>query len=248
MTTTPHYADGPHQHIHRFALLGRDKLFLHHLSLYKQTSGHQYQAVLAPSFQEELRKKYLESLDGNKDKRVFHTVKVTKHFPLPELNREEGKTFHVTLERVTVQDNGEREFVTILATPTEVVCKKKDVLYFKQLHLDRPPYPENLTYLIFGHGKEIHLSHKLAMHENWDEALTVTLAKSNEMFRTSQTFLLENLTIEKMKDPKKKVTQSPLKPGQEYRGALNGIGGFNTSFTFVVGRQAWWNHTTLNDL
>ncbi|WP_093804149.1 hypothetical protein [Streptomyces sp. Wb2n-11] len=81
MTTAPHHAHDP-KHIHRFAILGRNKLFLHHLSLYDPASGHQYQAVLAPDFKDngELRTQYLKSLNENKGKRVFHTLLVTKHF------------------------------------------------------------------------------------------------------------------------------------------------------------------------
>ncbi|MFK0294953.1 hypothetical protein ACIQU6_31390 [Streptomyces sp. NPDC090442] len=39
------------------------------------------------------------------------------------------------------------------------------------------------------------------------------------------------------------IKESMLKKGQQYQGK---IGGSNLTVDFIVGRQGWWNHTSLN--
>ncbi|MFB7631169.1 hypothetical protein ACFC0M_09505 [Streptomyces sp. NPDC056149] len=229
-----------HEHIHRFLILGKDKLFFYHLALYNPDLGHHYQAVFAFQIQDDgaLKKMYLEDLKKNEDKRVYYSLRCPHHFELPEL--QDGKDFKVHLERVVVKEDGSRDFQQMTTTETTVKCRPEDVLSFRDLS-DRPlPYPQHLTYLAFGAGQEVHFAHQLAERPNWDEVITVT---------TKQTINDETLkkvppvVIESINDPKGVIEESLLKKGQQYQGK---IGGSNLTVDFIVGRQGWWNHTSLN--
>ncbi|KUL46070.1 hypothetical protein ADL22_11220 [Streptomyces sp. NRRL F-4489] len=238
--STEHSGHSGHEHIHRFLILGKKKLFFYHLALYKETSGHNYQAVLTLDIKDggALQKKYLEDRAQHEDKQVYYALRCPHHFELPEL--QQGKKFKVHLERVVVKSDGSRDFQQMTDTETEVECTPADVLSFRKLGgLD---YPEYLTYLLFGEGDEIHLAHQLAKHPNWDEAVTVTTKQTIDAATLKK---VPTLVIESIKDPHNKVTESPLKKGQQYQGKLTVNG---AAVDFIVGRQGWWNHTSLNDV
>ncbi|MFB6437148.1 hypothetical protein ACFCVY_10230 [Streptomyces sp. NPDC056411] len=238
MSNTPDHAhDGP-QHIHRFLLLGKKKIFFYHLALYNPQSGHNYQAVFSFTIKDngELRNMYLNDLAQHEDERVFYSLRCPHHFELPELKQ--GKEFGVHLERVVVKPNGDRDFQQMTTSETMVECKPEDVLSFRKL--GDLPYPDYLTYLVFGEGDEIHLAHQLAARPNWDEAVTVSTGGPIDPATLKK---VPTLVIESIKDAHDKLEESPLKKGQQYQGKLNGNG---KAVDFTVGRQGWWNYTSLN--
>ncbi|GGX37877.1 hypothetical protein [Streptomyces noursei] len=233
---TPH---GGHEHIHRFLILGKEKLFFYHLALYKETSGHNYQAVFTFDIQDDggLHKTYLADLQKNKDRRVFYSLRCPHHFELPEL--QDGKEFRVHLERVVVKENGDRDFQQMTTTETQVKCRPADVLSFRKLGgLD---YPDHLTYLVFGEGNEVHIAHQLAQRPNWDEVVTVAASPAIDSTTLKK---VPTLVFSSIEDPRGVVQESPLKKNQTYQGR---IGGNGQTVEVVVGRQGWWNHTSLNN-
>ncbi len=238
MTSHPDSDHAGHEHIHRFLILGKEKLFFYHLALYNPQSGHNYQAVFSFSIKDsgELKKMYLDDRAQHEDERVFYSLRCPHHFELPELK--DGKQFKVHLERVVVKPDGSRDFQQMTTAETTVDCKKEDVLSFREL--DGMPYPEYLTYLVFGAGDEIHLAHQLAERPNWDEALTIHPMGAIDAAMLKK---VPTLVIDSIKDARGKLVESPLKKGQQYQGKLNGSG---TTVDFTVGRQGWWNHTSLN--
>ncbi|PNE40274.1 hypothetical protein [Streptomyces noursei] len=239
MSTAPEATqhDDHGQHFHRFLILGKEKLFFYHLALYKD-SGHNYQAVFTFEVPVALRDKYLEDLKANENKWVFYSLYCPDHFELPKLK--EGKEFNVHLERVLVSDNGDtRTFQTMTENLTKVVCKPTDVLHFRKL--GGMDYPDYLTYLVFGEGKEIHIAHQLAQHPNFDEVVTVTPDQTIDPATLKK---VPTFVIESIKDPKEAAKESKLKKGQKYQGKINGS---SPLIDFTVGRQGWWNRTSLNN-
>ncbi|MEV5124122.1 hypothetical protein AB0K49_15255 [Streptomyces decoyicus] len=238
MNANPGTDHDGHEHIHRFLLLGKKKLFFYHLALYNPQSGHNYQAVFTFTIKDngELREMYLKDLAQHENERVFYSLRCPHHFELPEL--QQGKEFSVHLERVVVKPDGSRDFQQMTTTETPVECKREDVLSFRKL--GQLPYPEYLTYLVFGEGDEIHLAHQLAERPNWDEAVTVTTAKPIDAATLKK---VPTLVIDSIQDAHDRLLESPLKKGQQYQGKIDGSG---QTVDFTVGRQAWWNHTSLN--
>ncbi|MER7986884.1 hypothetical protein ABTY53_14995 [Streptomyces noursei] len=222
-------------HFHRFLILGKEKLFFYHLALYKD-SGHNYQAVYTFDVPDALRTKYLDDLKANEDKWVFYSLHCPDHFLLPDLKA--GKKFNVFLERVLVlEDGAKRKFEEITGTRTEVTCT--EVLHFRKL--GGMDYPDYLTYLAFGAGKEIHLAHQLAQRPNWDEVVTVATDQTIDPATLKK---VPTLVIDSIKDPRGVIKKSKLEKGKKYQGKINGNG---QMIDFTVGRQGWWNHTSLND-
>jgi hypothetical protein len=238
MTSHPDSDHAAHQHIHRFLILGKEKLFFYHLALYNPQSGHNYQAVFSFTIKDsgELKKMYLDDRAKHEGQRVFYSLRCPHHFELPELQN--GKQFKVHLERVVVKPDNSRDFQQMTTTETTVECKKEDVLSFRKL--GDLPYPDYLTYLVFGEGEEIHLAHQLAERPNWDEAVTIAPMKAIDAATLKK---VPTLVIDSIQDAHGKLVESPLKKGQQYQGKLNGNG---ATVDFTVGRQGWWNHTSLN--
>lgn len=54
---------------------------------------------------------------------------------------------------------------------------------------------------------------------------------------------MPTLVIDSIQDAHDKLIESPLKKGQQYQGRIDGTG---ATIDFTVGRQGWWNHTSLN--
>ncbi|MFE3654386.1 hypothetical protein [Streptomyces sp. NPDC057579] len=230
---------GDHQHFHRFLILGKEKLFFYHLALYNPASGHNYQAVFTFEIKDDgsLRKMYLDDLKENENNWVFYSLYCPDHFELPQLK--EGREFNVHLERVVVSEGGaKRKFEQMTTEVTKVVCKPTDVRHFREL--GGLEYPDYLTYLVFGEGQEIHLAHQLAKQPNWDEVVTVTPQQTIDPGTLAK---VPTLAIESIKDPKDVIKESKLKKGQRYQGKINGS---SPVIDFTVGRQGWWNHTSLN--
>ncbi|WP_369355420.1 NAD(P)/FAD-dependent oxidoreductase [Streptomyces sp. cg2] len=229
--------DGHGGHFHRFLILGKEKLFFYHLALYSETSGHNYQAVYTFDVPDALRDKYREDLKANEDKWVFYSLQCPEHFLLPDLKP--GKEFNVYLERVLVSDGGATRKFEKITTLTRVKCQ--EVLSFRKLGGADYPYPDYLTYLVFGEGKEIHLAHQLAQKPNWDEVVTVVTDQTIDPATLKK---VPTLVIESIKDPREVIKKSKLEKGKKYQGQLNGS---SPTIDFTVGRQGWWNHTSLNN-
>jgi hypothetical protein len=241
-----HDSQAPEFH-HRFLILGRKKLFFYHLALYNPNSGHNYQAVIELDIQDQgqLRATYLADLEQHLDQRVFYSLSCPVHFELPELKA--GKTFPVILERVVVNAEGDkREFQQIpiegSTATVNVHCRGEaagQVFSFRKL--SDIPYPDKLTYLAFGAGDEIHIAHYLARPKNFDEAVTI---HTSSPIDPALLHSVPTLIIDTIDDPHGPINPSPLVTGHEYVGLLDGNG---DKLSFKVGRQAWWNFTTLNN-
>ena len=255
MTTAsaPYENENQHEHEghpefhHRFLILGRKKLFFYHLALYDPNSGHNYQAVIELDIEDQgqLRAAYLADLEQHVNERVFYALSCPMHFELPELKT--GKTFPVILERVVVNAAGDkREFQQIpiegSTATVNVHCRGEgagQVFSFRKL--SDVPYPEKLTYLVFGEGDEIHIAHYLARPKNFDEVVDIS---ASQPIDPATLHKVPSMVIEGTTDPHGPINPSPLVRGNQYVGMIDGNG---DKVAFTVGRQGWWNFTSLNN-
>ncbi|QRX89950.1 hypothetical protein [Streptomyces noursei] len=240
-----HHAHDPHGY-HRFLLIGKETVFAYHLALYHQPA-HAYQMIATIHLADEVRTAYLEDLAENQDSRVFYSLYSPEHFPLSDIPNGNKPSFDVQLERVVVDENGNRDFQKMLdGRTTKAHCAPQDVRHFRQLGgLD---YPDNLTYLLFGQGDETHLAHQLAQHPNWDEVITIT-DPLGELLDIGQTVMdqVPAITVLGIDDPHGVVAASPLTTGEVYKAQITGASGAADEMNFRAGRQGWWNHTSLNN-
>ncbi|WP_354637408.1 hypothetical protein [Kitasatospora camelliae] len=226
--------DAP-RHGHRFLLIGTGTVFAYHLALYF-VPIHAFQMINKFGLDPHLRQTYLDDLAQHQDQQVYYSLFTEGHWPLQEIVDGTRTSLPVELERVTVDSAGKRTFTKIL-DETTATCRKEDVVHYQPL--DATGYPDYLTYLAFGQGPEVHLAHQLAAPKNWDEVITTTQPSG---FVQSDLDHATAVTIPSIKDPKNVVDTSPLTKGQSYEGQIG-----SRKVTFTVGRQGWWNNTSLND-
>ncbi|MBH1933267.1 hypothetical protein I5Q34_03010 [Streptomyces sp. AV19] len=237
-----HDAQDPHGY-HRFLLIGKATVFAYHLALYHQPA-HAYQMIAKIRLTDEVRTAYLEDLAENEDERVFYSLYSPEHFPLSDIPNGNKPSFDVILERVVVDPDGNRKFEPMLdGRTTKANCPPQDVQHFRQL--GGTGYPYALTYLLFGQGEETHLAHRLAQHPNWDEVITITDPLGHPL-NIEQAVMdqVPDTIVLGIEDPHEVVTTSPLPIGKVYKARIAEDAG---EVDFQVGRQGWWNHTSLND-
>ena len=77
--------------------------------------------------------------------------------------------------------------------------------------------------------------------KNFDEVVTVSTSQPIDpaTLRTVPTVVIEGTV-----DPHGPISPSPLVRGNQYVGLLGGNG---DKVSFTVGRQGWWNFTSLNN-
>ncbi|MEU9078847.1 hypothetical protein ACFYUY_08520 [Kitasatospora sp. NPDC004745] len=223
------------RHGHRFLLIGTGTIFAYHLPLYF-VPVHAFQMINKFGLDAQLRQTYLKDLSRYQNEQVYYSLFTEGHWPLAEIVDGTRTSLPVELERVTVDGEGRRTFTTILDA-TIATCRKEDVVHYRPL--DATDYPDFLTYLAFGQGTEVHLAHQLAAPRNWDEVIT-TVRPSG--FQQSNLDHAGAVTFLGIKDPKGVIDRSLLTKGQSYEGQIGA-----RTVTFTVGRQGWWNGTSLND-
>lgn len=233
-TSRPGSGQNADRHGHRFLLIGEQTIFAYHLGLYF-VPVHAFQMITKFGLDDRLRTKYLEDLGAHRDQRVYYSLFSEGHWPLQEIVDGTRTSLDVELERVTVDQNGNRTFTTLMAVTT-ATCRKGDVVHYKPL--DAKTYPDYLTCLAFGQGAEVHLAHQLAAPKNWDEVITVT---DPQGFQQADLDHAAAVTIPSIKDAKGVLDKSPLITGQKYDGEIG-----QRKVSFRAGRQGWWNHTSLN--
>lgn len=242
MTEAPPDSHDPLHAVHRFILLGRAHLFAYHLALF-QIPAHQYQAVLETDLGEPAWGTYLTDLDTPKDPALtyFHACRTLEHFPLPDLQTGALRGFPVQVERVEVDAAGTRRFVPLAGAVADLRVRDGGVRHFRPTG---GPYPEHQTYLLFGRDQEVYLAHQLARRPHWDEVVEVV-----GLGHLGQATLDRVPTVTtRLPDPHHRLPTSPLRPGTAYPAELARPDGGTEPLEFTVGKQRWWNHTTLNDV
>lgn len=223
------------KHGHRFLLIGKKTIFSYHLGLY-YVPIHAFQMITRFGPTDRLRSTYLDDLAAHENQQVYYSLFTEGHWPLSEIVDGTRTSLPVELERVTVDAAGNRTFTTILPT-VEVTCRKEDVVHYEPLDAGAA-YPDFVTALSFGQGDEIHLAHRLAGAPNWDEVITTV---NPDGFQPADLAPARTLTIPTVKDPHGAAPRSPLTPGTRYEAKID-----SRTVSFTVGRQGWWNNTSLN--
>ncbi|WP_033218590.1 hypothetical protein [Kitasatospora phosalacinea] len=225
-------ADAADRHGHRFLLIGKKTIFSYHLGLY-HVPIHAFQLITRFGLPDTLRERYLADLAAHENQQVYYSLFTEGHWPLSELVEGTRTSLEVELERVTVNSAGERTFTPILDA-VDVTSRKEDVAHYRPLE-PGSDYPDFVTELSFGQDDEVHLAHQLAGAPNWDEVITTVDPQGLRPGSATETVVLA------VKDPHGAAPKSPLTPGTRYEGRTG-----DRAVSFTVGRQGWWNNTSLN--
>ncbi|MFB8237181.1 hypothetical protein ACFC58_11585 [Kitasatospora purpeofusca] len=223
------------RHGHRFLLIGKETIFSYHLGLY-HVPVHAFQLITAFGLTDHLRTTYLDDLAAHGNQQVYYSLFTEGHWQLQELVDGTRTSLAVELERVTVDAQGKRTFTPLLPA-VDVTSRKEDVVHYRPLEADAG-YPDYVTELVFGRGGEIHLAHALAGAPSWDEVITTV---DPQGFRPADLTPAATLTVLSVKDPHGAAPKSPLIPDTRYEAKIG-----ERPVSFTVGRQGWWNNTSLN--
>lgn len=170
----PAHSSGPAKETpstHSFVVVGRDSIYLHHISLF-QDANHQYEVTLEAGLEDPAAQKAYQAY--RKQYGYELTVLDPEYFILGELDTGKRTSFRASFFR-------KRWEVPIDGLQGVVVRVKRKLLFRHFAATDS--YPPRLTYQMVGSGQEVFLIHRISAAPNFQEVFK--LAKPLD-FLTSQ--------------------------------------------------------------
>lgn len=145
---------------HGFILNGTEALYICHLPMFNMPN-HMYQVTLEITIPPDARAQYLA--DRNENPGNFYVLGnlLTDLFTIPDVMLGKTKTFQADIFRGMPADpNTDKPLIhNVQTTITRVVYAR---------HFDYSiPYPDDMTYIIFGNAKEAFIDHYLTMEEDF---------------------------------------------------------------------------------
>jgi hypothetical protein len=158
--------DVPDQHGH--FMLGSKALFLCHMPMFTM-ERHSYQVIWRGSLPPKIMREYRKLRAKNPNKPYNLINREDDKFILPDLKTGERKSFQATIYD-GYSNEGEGEPGPILYD--DVTVRVDEMVIFR--HFDFAfDYPEPLTYYLFGHSGEAHLSHYITRDPDFQHLLTL---------------------------------------------------------------------------
>ena len=137
---------------HGFVMMGRDTLFLDHLPMFSM-ENHRYQMILQASIPSEAMTAYLQASQANPDQPMILGNLSSDLFTLPQVVTGEVTSFQADIF-VGLPENPDTDKPLV----HDVTVSITRVVYVRH-YSDLFPYPNSLTYVLFGRGREAFLSH-----------------------------------------------------------------------------------------
>jgi hypothetical protein len=160
---------------HGMFMLGINVLFLTHMPMFAMKE-HRYQVILRASLPDEIAARY-RALRLKNPTRPYNLINVqSDRFTLPQLKTREVSSFKATMfDGYSNQGEGSPGPVLFNSEKEPIGVIVDEVVYFR--HFDFAfPYPELLTYILYGFGGEAHLSHYLSHDPDFQHELTLPSA------------------------------------------------------------------------
>ncbi|WP_371501799.1 hypothetical protein OG871_32920 [Kitasatospora sp. NBC_00374] len=237
--TTRHDHDHEDPSVHSFILSGRDAIFGYHLAMFGMAE-HRYQVVLKYDLPTDIADIYLK--DRADHPASWHAVRNTQDMLLPPIGDGSVTEYPARLDRVTQTGNGEdRVWEPISGGFT---ARIERVLTFRRFSDE--PFPAHLTYLLYGHGEEAHIAHRLVQRPHFEQIFTLRRVPDG----VTQDDLANafEVTIPAVPDnghDGAPWTTRPL-PESGYEALLHRGRAAAVPITLSLGDERWWNITTLN--
>jgi hypothetical protein len=152
---------------HGMFMFGTDTLFLSHMPMFTM-ERHMYQVVLRATLPADIMKEY-QAGRTNPDTHYNLSNSQSDPYTLPELKSGRRTSFKADLW--ADYSNAEAQPVDP-PFATEVPVQVERLVHFRHFNADIP-YPEHLTYLLFGRNNEAHLSHYIARDPDYQHIVTL---------------------------------------------------------------------------
>ncbi|HEY7993437.1 MAG TPA: hypothetical protein VID24_04470 [Candidatus Eremiobacteraceae bacterium] len=162
---------------HGMFMLGINMLFLTHMPMFTMKE-HMYQVILRASLPHEVAALY-RTLRLQNPTRPYNLINVESDlFTLPQLKTREVGSFKVTMyDGYSNNDGGSPGPVLFNSDKEPISLIVDEVVYFRPFDF-ACPYPELLTYILYGFGREAHLSHYISHDPDFQHELTLPSAPS----------------------------------------------------------------------
>jgi hypothetical protein len=213
---------------HGFVLMGSNKLYLDHLPMFFM-QNHMYHLVLEVTIPEEAKKAYLADQEKHPDSFYILGNLQNDMFTLPAVAIGETTSFQADIFRGLPEDPNE-DTPLIHNITTEI----KQLIRLRHFDYNQP-FPENLTYVLFGNEKEAFLSHYLTKQPDFMHV--VQLKESPEWLQIQQLKMGIDINFTGMQDTPV-YCSSPIKTGS-YKVMYQGQS--DTSFVVKVSRSIFFS-------
>jgi len=163
--TAPSIIDQPG--FHGMFMFGTDTLFLSHMPMFTM-ERHMYQVVLQATLPAAIMKEY-QTQRTNPGTHCNLRNSKSDPYALPELKSGRRTSFKADLWADYSNDQADPVDPPFA---TEVPVQVEQLVHFRHFNADIP-YPDHLTYLLFGRGNEAHLSHYIARDPDYQHIVTL---------------------------------------------------------------------------
>jgi hypothetical protein len=212
---------------HGFLMLGMKNLYLCHLPMYSMPA-HAFQSIVQAEIEDSIWENYLKIKRETPSKPLI--ILNDKPMSLEELVNSDS--FHGLV--FFANENGDPIPPTLGST--KVIVKRK--LFFEQLFKDRPDYPQNLEYYLFGTNMDWHLSHCISKAPNFEQELDISILGNDEVVADGIAKISFPSEIEKSRQP---VKSDPLTKNKYTVTIQNG-----KELEISILNKFWINNSMLN--
>ncbi|WHX47235.1 hypothetical protein QNH46_13760 [Paenibacillus woosongensis] len=142
--------------LHGFVMMGTEELFLDHLPMFHM-ENHRYQVILKASLPPDAMNTYIEASRQNPDKAYILGNVQTNLFTLPQI-----ELGHITSFAADVFCGVPQDPAKDIPLIHNVTVTIERVVHFRHF-AENMDYPQSLTYILFGQGKNAYISHYLSI-------------------------------------------------------------------------------------
>ena len=217
---------------HGFVMLGTNTLFLEHLPMFTM-ENHRFQVILKVNIPRYAMDTYIIEKQKNKDKPFILGNLDTNLFTLPQVKNGQLTGFIADIFCGVPSDPNSD---TPLLHNVPVTIEK--IIHYRHFaeHFD---YPSSLTYLLFGEGSEIFISHYIAKKMDFQQIIEVPVAPnwlSAELIETGVLINIPSLSNENVLDPNSAK-------GSEFEVQYEGQ---SYMYSLTLGKTIWFETENLN--
>jgi hypothetical protein len=198
--------DDPEQHA--FIMLGRETLFLSHLTMYGMEE-HNFQIVLEATLPPEAMRQYIEDRERHPSSTFFLGNSPDDLFTVPDMHSGMRPSFTCDVFRGIPQLKAYESWPWKDQTPLihGIRLTIARVVYFRHLSLTFDP-PTSLTYALFGKGREAHMTNCQTKAPDFDQV--VSLVKPPAWLSAAQLQSGVHVSVDVPRVPAQVLCHDPL--------------------------------------
>jgi hypothetical protein len=233
---------------HAFVVLGKDPLFLSHLTMFHMPE-HRFQMIVSVRLDKISAARLEKDRQANPSATYFLGNTAAGEFKLTKLASGRAHAIQADLFRGIPDQPYYTEWPWKGVTPLigDITVEVARIVYFRQFDVDIPA-PEDLTYILFGSERMAHLAHHQTAWPDFDHV--ITLAQRPEWIDVEEIESGVPITFRGLKTRPRGALhcKDPL-PAGTYEAHYDGAGHLPAAGTqgpIVIGRSDWFSTKIVN--